>query len=192
MVSVTCKTRRHVFELVEEFADMVWWSAILTGFTWSIATLADRPRLWFFLGLCFLPIGRFLWEVISWWREVLVLEEAPAGGVIRRKWGVLRDREVKDSLKNVAIVKNAPIHYKLIGAVNLHVSSATNTYIDSHLVPVHFWDELDRATSGITTNVEVDTGDPILNALPLLVQVGLVDPRLAKAYTERTLTARLI
>lgn len=183
--------RRHHFELIEELADMIWWTSIICGLAIPASELLRYPQLKFLCALILFPIWRLFWEILSWRAEVLILEETPAGPMIRKKWGVLRTREIKDKVGSLALHKDEPIWLRLIGAVKVHVTSASNSYIDARLMRKEFWGRLDRMHSGMKDNKEItpsgNTALDLVQIMPGLVNQGLVSPTKAQWFVDGVL-----
>jgi len=182
--------RRHIFEIVEEFSDAVFWTAILCLFFIPVGILSDHHRLWAFCLLSLFPIAGFGIEILRWWNERYIIEISPDGEALRKQWGILNRKEIKDSMKAVGVFKEEPLYMRLIGACRIQVKSSSNAYIEGRLVPTAFYEELDRITSGLKKARSVEsTGNVVIDMVrmaPQLVEAGLVDEAIVRAFVEET------
>lgn len=182
--------RRHIFEMVEELSDAIFWTLILCLFFVPAGILFDFHRLWALCLLSFFPIAKFFIEILKWWNERYIIEVSPDSEALRKQWGVLTRKEIKDNLKAVSVFYEEPLYMRLIGARRLQVRSSSNAYIEGKLVPIKFWEELDRVTSGLKKGREVEpTGNAVIDMVkmaPQLVDAGLVNEAVVRAFIEDT------
>lgn len=185
--------RRHIFEMVEELSDAVFWTLILCLFFIPAGILFDYHRIWGFCLLSFFPIAKFFIEVLNWWNEKYIVEVSPDSEVLRKQWGIINRKEIKDPMKIVSVFKEEPLHMRLIGACRVKVTSASNAYIEGRLVPIAFWEEVDRITSGLRKIAKAEaTGNVTLDMArmaPEFVAAGLMSDVVARAFIEETYSA---
>lgn len=183
--------RRHVFEVVEELSDAIFWTVILCGLSVPAGILLNYHRLWAFALLSIYPVARFFIELLSWWNELYIIEEGDDSAVLRKHWGIINKKRISDPLKNVSLFSEQSLHMRVLGACRIKVSSAANTFIEGRLVPVAFLQKLDQIISGHKGSIESEsTGNVTLDMarmLPHLVDVGLVDPMIARGFIETTI-----
>lgn len=185
--------RRHIFEIVEELSDAMFWTMILCGFFISAGILLSYHRLWILAAFSIYPVTRLFIETLGWWNELYIIEEGPDTAMLRKHWGIIKKRRISDPLKNVSLFSEQSLHMRILGACRIKVSSATNVFIEGRLVPIEFLQKLDRIISGHKRTIEDEpTGNVTLDIarlLPHFVEANLVDPMIAKGFIENTLQA---
>jgi len=138
--------RRHIFEIVEELADAVWWTLLLVPGGIALAEVAAWPfAIAASVMLAAVPWMVFAWELAKWRNETYVITRGENGQHrLAKRSGVLAVRESRDEVSRLFVEASASAFERLIGVERVRLSGPAHEYITGRRMPKAFRRELER------------------------------------------------
>lgn len=132
--------RRHVYEVVEEAADALFWSACLVPLALSVWGLTSRSGAALLILLpVLLPWGALWMEIVRWQAETYELLQLPNGKVLlQKRMGVFDERVYTDDIGSLAVSRSAGLVDRLIGLERVTLVGPSHQYITGRRMPKRF------------------------------------------------------
>lgn len=136
---VTAVFRRHVYEVVEELADALMWSAVGIFAAIYVPPVLDSP-----LPLLVLLVPLWYWtafavELLRWQSETFTFIEADNGTVfLIKSTGVFKRRRFESQISGLTISTSQSVIDQVIGVERIDLVGASHQFITGRRMPVGF------------------------------------------------------
>lgn len=186
----TTRFTRSAYEIIEEFSDAVFASALIIPLAAWLADLTGAAglkllslvTLWFWI--------RFLNEVVYWQHETFTILETENGrAFILKRFGVFNVRTIKQEISRLTVTSSQSWFDRIVGVERVTLFDSAHQFVAGRRMPLRFKRTIDRIQDG-ESKVDIPkprfdpaAGDSVTNrlvALQYAMSTGLIDPKLAK------------
>jgi len=149
-VVIVSEYRRHIFEVVEELADAVWWTCLLVPGGATAADVSDWPfAVVIGIVLAMIPWLVFVWELAKWRNETYTVTRGENGQYrLTKRSGVLATYESRDEIARLYVTASASVFERLVGVERVKLVGPAHEYITGRRMPKAFRRGLERLQDG--------------------------------------------